>query len=130
GLDVAQGVLLSATLNYDANSAWLNVSQVQASAVTGMSYTAASFSAAQLFDNAFGQINSQLGQGTTTTGGGPISTDFVHGAASLQQTQTTAALQQSLESLSGQLPAARAAMTFEAIDAGTRALSDHFDGLV
>jgi autotransporter-associated beta strand protein len=130
GLDVATGVLLSATLNYNSNSAWLNVTQVQASAVNGMTYTTASYGAAQRVDNAFGAINSQLGQGTPPVGGTPVGTDFMHGAASLQQTQTTAALQQSLESLSGQLHAASAAMTFEAIDAGTRALSDHFDGLV
>ncbi|SDK71679.1 autotransporter-associated beta strand repeat-containing protein [Dyella jiangningensis] len=129
GLDVAQGVLLSASLNYDSTSAWLNVTQVQASAVTGMSYTPASFGAAQRVDNAFGAINEQLAQGGATTGGGPVPTGFIEGAANLQQTQTTAALQRSLESLSGQLHAASTAMTFEAIDAGTRALSDHFDGL-
>ena len=129
-LDVGTGVLLSASLNYDASSAWLNVTQVQASAVTGMAYTPASFGAAQRVDNAFGAINTQLAQGSAGSGGGPVPNDFVQGAASLQQTQTTAALQHSLESLSGQLHAASAAMTFEAIDAGTRALSDHFDGLV
>lgn len=127
GLDVAQGVLLSATLNYDSTSAWLNVSQVQATAVTGMSYTAASYGAAQRVDGAFSQINTQVTQGVTGAG---VTTDFINGAASLQQTATTAALQRSLESLSGQLHAASAAMTFEAIDAGTRALSDHFDDLV
>ncbi|RAO77490.1 autotransporter domain-containing protein [Dyella jiangningensis] len=128
GLDVAQGVLLSASLNYDSSSAWLDVSQVQASAVTGMTYTAASFAAAQRVDNAFGQINTQVTQGVT--GSSVVTTDFIHSAANLQQTANTAALQRSLESLSGQLHAASAAMTFEAIDAGTRALSDHFDDLV
>ncbi|WP_199096225.1 autotransporter serine protease [Dyella sp. ASV21] len=128
-LDVAQGVLLAATLNYDPNTAWLNVSQVQATSVAGMNYTAASAAAAQRVDGAFSQINSSLGQGGTASSGA-VSSSFVNGAASLQQTATTAALQRSLESLSGQLHAASAAMTFEAIDAGTRALSDHFDSLV
>ncbi|MBV8158930.1 MAG: autotransporter domain-containing protein, partial [Dyella sp.] len=128
GLDVAQGVLLSATLNYDPNSAWLNVTQVQASAVTGMTYTAASLGAAQRVDNAFSQINTQVTQGVT--GSSVVTTDFINGATNLQQTANTAALQRSLESLSGQLHAASAAMTFEAIDAGTRALSDRFDTLV
>ncbi|RDI99918.1 autotransporter domain-containing protein [Dyella solisilvae] len=127
-LDVAQGVLLAATLNYSSTDAWLNVSQVQATAVMGMSYTTASFGAAQRVDNAFSQINSQLGQGAVVGGG--VTTNFVNAAANLQQTASTAALQQSLESLSGQLHAASTAMTFEAIDAGTRALSDHFDSLV
>jgi len=129
GLSVGQGVLLQASINYDASSAWLNVTQVQASAVSGMAYTPASFGAAQRVDNAFDAINTQLGQGSQGTSGGPVPTDFITGAANLQQTQTTAALQRSLESLSGQLHAASTAMTFEAIDAGTRALSDHFDGL-
>jgi uncharacterized protein with beta-barrel porin domain len=59
-----------------------------------------------------------------------LPSSFVSGAASIQQSQTTAALQQSLNSLSGQMYAASAAMTFEAIDADTRALSDRFDDLL
>ncbi|MHA6204136.1 autotransporter domain-containing protein [Dyella soli] len=129
-LNTATGVLLTASLNYGANDAWLNVSQVSASAVTGMTYTAASIGAAQRVDGAFATINAQVGQGSGSAGGTPVPTSFISGAASLQQTATTAALQRSLESLSGQLHAASAAMTFEAIDAGTRALSDHFDDLV
>nr|WP_243039678.1 S8 family serine peptidase [Dyella sedimenti] len=126
-LNTATGVLLTATLNYGANDAWLNVSQVQASAVTGMTYTPASFGAAQRIDGAFSQINSQVSQGGTVNGGTPSS--FVSGAARLQQTATLSALQQSLSSLSGQLHAASAAMTFDAMDAGTRALSSRFDQL-
>lgn len=127
-LNVATGVLLSATLNYGSTDAWLNVSQVQASAVTGMTYTPASFGAAQRIDGAFNQINTQIGSGTTVTGG-PLPTSFINGAASLQQTASVSALQQSLSSLSGQLHAASAAMTFDAMDAGTRALSKRFDQL-
>lgn len=128
-IDVATGVLLSATLNYNTTDAWLNVSQVQASAVTGMSYTPASFAAAQRIDGAFNQINTQTSAGSTTVTGNPLPSSFVNGAASLQQTATISALQQSLNSLSGQLHAASAAMTFDAMDAGTRALSQRFDQL-
>ncbi len=127
-LNEATGVLLTATLNYDANDAWLNVSQVQASAVTGVTYTPASYGAAQRVDAAFGQINAQVGQGGTSSGGA-VPASFVNGAANLQQASTTSALQQSLSSLSGQLHAASAAMTFDAMDAGTRALSNRFDQL-
>ena len=127
-LDVATGVLLSATINYNSTDAWLNVTQVQASAVTGMTYTPASFGAAQRIDGAFNQINTQVSSGTTVTGN-PLPTSFINGAASLQQTASTSALQQSLNSLSGQLHAASAAMTFDAMDAGTRALSRRFDQL-
>ncbi|MFC5740738.1 S8 family serine peptidase [Dyella tabacisoli] len=134
-LNSASNVLLNATLNYGATSAWLNVQQVQVSAVQGVSYTPASYAAAQRVDNAFGQINTQLGQSAVSVGAKPsdiqqISPAFIAGAASLQQSPTTAAVQHSLESLSGQLHAASAAMTFEAIDAGTRALSDRFDHLL
>jgi uncharacterized protein with beta-barrel porin domain len=121
--------LLNASLHYDANNAWLNVTQVQATAVQGMSYTAASYGAAQRVDSAFGQINTQLAQ----VGSAPataVGSDFIQGAGSLQHASTLASTQRSLESLSGQLHAASAAMTFEAIDAGTRALSDRFDTLL
>ena len=127
-LNAAAGVLISATINYGNTEAWLNVSQVQATAVTGMTYTPASFGAAQRVDGAFNQINTQVNSGTTVTGG-PLPSSFINGAASLQQTATVSALQQSLSSLSGQLHAASAAMTFDAMDAGTRALSQRFDQL-
>ena len=121
-------VLTNTTLNYNATTAWLNVGQVSVTAVQGTSYSVASYSAAQRVDAAFGQINTQLASGAAT--GSPVASSFVAGAASLQQTATLANLQQSLESLSGQLHAASAAMTFEAIDAGTRALSSRFEQLL
>jgi len=126
-LATAPSVALTATLNYDASSAWLDVQQVNLSQIQGLPYTAASFGAAQRTQSAFEQINSQL-QGTAS--GAPASASFVTGAASLQRTVSTEIMQRSLESLSGQLHAASAAMTFEAIDAGTRALSDRFDSLL
>lgn len=126
-LNVATGVLLAASLNYDATEAWLNVSQVQATQVTGITYTPASYGAAQRVDGAFTQINGQVAQGAVS--GSPTTSAFVSGAAALQQAASASALQQSLESLSGQLHAASAAMTFEAMDAGTRVLSGRFDQL-
>ncbi len=130
GLNNSSNVtLLSATLNYDANTAWLNVAQVQATAVQGMVYTPASWSAAQRVDGAFGQINTQLGA-TGAVDGAPVAVGFIQGAADLQQSASIGAVSKSLESLSGQLHAASAAMAFEAIDAGTRALSSRFDALV
>jgi len=125
GLSEAPGVLLTASLGYDANSAWLDVQQVQVTAVQGATYTAASYGAAQRVQGAFQQLDAQVAAGGATADGA-----MLLGAASLQRTATTAALQRSLESLSGQLHAASAAMTFEAIDAGTRALSARFDELL
>lgn len=126
-LNTAPGVALQATLNYDTTSAWLNVQQVNLSQIQGLPYTAASFGAAQRTQQAFEQINSQLQGGVSGT---PVSTGFVAGAANLQHATSSGVMQHSLESLSGQLHRASAAMTFEAIDAGTRALSDRFDRLL
>lgn len=126
-LNTAPSVVLTASLNYDANSAWLDVQQVNLSQIKGLAYTAASYGAALRTQSAFEQINTQL-QGTP--GGSPAGAGFIDGAASLQHAVSTQVMQQSLTSLSGQLHAASAAMTFEAIDAGTRALSDRFDSLL
>lgn len=126
----ASNVMLTATIGYDAKNAWLNVQQVQVTAVQGLSYTAASFGAAQRVQSAFGQIDTQLAASGPSGAATPVSAGFIRGAASLQQSTSIAAVQSSLESLSGQLHAASAAMTFEAIDAGTRALSDRFDHLL
>ncbi|WP_449428060.1 S8 family serine peptidase [Rhodanobacter umsongensis] len=129
-LNTASNVMLTSTLNYDANDAWLDVQQVNVTAIQGASYTAASYGAAQRVQSAFGQLNSQLTQGTLTPTSKAVASGFFAGAASLQQTTTLAAAQSSLSSLSGQLHAASAAMTFEAIDAGTEALSSRFDQLL
>jgi autotransporter-associated beta strand protein len=126
-LSTAPSVALIATLNYDPNSAWLNVQQVNLSQIQGLPFTAASYGAAQRAQSAFEQINTQL-QGEAS--GTPASAAFIAGAASLQHAVSTDVMQHSLASLSGQLHAASAAMTFEAIDAGTRALSDRFDSLL
>lgn len=123
-LDHPSTVLLTASVNYDANSAWLDVSQVNVTSVAGSG--AAAYGAAERVQGAFEQLNLQV------SGGAPpaASSSFVQGATSLQQSTSRGAVQQSLQSLSGQLHAASAAMTFEAIDAGTRALSDRFDTLL
>jgi len=127
-LNTASNVLLNASLNYDANDAYLNVQQVSVTAVPGATYTTASYAAGQRVQAAFNTLNTQSLQPATATGA--VSTGFASGAASLQQSSSVAALQSSLQSLSGQLHAASTQMTFEAIDAGTRALSDRFDQLL
>ena len=132
GLNKASNVtLLDASLLYDytANLVTLDVRQVQATAIQGMSYTSASFGAAQRVDGAFAAINAQLDDGAVNKTS-PIGSEFMAAAGALQRSPTLSTTQQSLESLSGQLHAASAAMTFEAIDAGTRALSDRFDNLL
>jgi autotransporter-associated beta strand protein len=120
-------VTLSASLFYDANDAYLNVQQVSLTQAAGAPYSSATYSGAVRTQSAFNTINSVIQGGSNAQ---PLPSSFVSGAAAIQQSQTTAALQQSLNSLSGQMYAASAAMTFEAIDADTRALSDRFDSLL
>ena len=116
--------MLTASLAYDANSAWLNVQQVNVTAVSGVAYTTASYGAATRVQSAFQQINAQLANaaanGTSSAtasaaGMKPVSTDFMIGAASLQQSPTSAVAQRSLESLSGQIYGASAAMTLSSV---------------
>ncbi|WP_157599157.1 autotransporter domain-containing protein, partial [Rhodanobacter sp. Root179] len=124
------GVVFTATtLNYDANSVWLDTTGLdvtKAAAGHGVSYTAASMGSARRVQGAFEQLNHEIAAGKTAS----ASSDFVHAAGQFQQAPTLQAAQASLQSLSGQLHAASAAMTFEAIDASSRALSDRFDNLL
>ncbi|EIL94184.1 S8 family serine peptidase [Rhodanobacter spathiphylli] len=129
-INAGSGVLLTATPGYDSSSMWLDVTRADVTSVQGMTYTGASNGAAQRVENAFRQIDNALGSPMGTGGSVAVSGQFIDGAASLQQSPSTTTFARSLESLSGQLHAASAAMTFEAIDAGTRALSDRFDSLL
>lgn len=120
-------VVLKASIGYDANDAYLDVTQVNLTQIQGLPYSSATYAAAERVQGAFNTINSAVQSGASAQ---PLPSSFVSGAASIQQTQTAAAMRQSLNSLSGQMYAASAAMTFEAIDADTLALSDRFEALL
>jgi outer membrane autotransporter protein len=126
-LSTPPSVALVATLGYDANDAYLDVTQVNLTQIRGLSYSLATSAAAERVQGAFNTINSAIQNGASAQA---LPNSFINGAAGIQQAQTVAAMQQSLNSLSGQMYAASAAMTFEAIDADTRALSDRFDALI
>ncbi|HET7331477.1 autotransporter domain-containing protein, partial [Dyella sp.] len=126
GYTTSPSVTLTATLSYDANDAFLNVTQINLTQAAGAPYSSATYSGAVRTQGAFNTINSVMSGANAQQ----LPNGFVSGAAAIQQSQSTAALQQSLNSLSGQMYAASAAMTFEAIDADTRALSDRFDSLL
>lgn len=124
------GVVFTATtIHYDANSVWLDTTGLNvttAAAGHGVSYTPASMGSALRVQGAFEQLDSKIATGDLSG----VSGNFLQAAGQFQQSPTLQAAQASLQSLSGQLHAASAAMTFEAIDASSRALSDRFDNLL
>jgi autotransporter-associated beta strand protein len=122
-------VFTSTSIQYDANSAWLDTTGLNvttAAAGAGVSYTPASMNSALRVQAAFVQLDSRIA--TNNLSG--VSSNFLQAAGQFQQAPTLQAAQASLQSLSGELHAASAAMTFEAIDASSRALSDRFDQLL
>ena len=129
GVSGAAPLALQASLSYDSNDAYLNITSVNLVQLQGMSYSVGTFAAAERVQNAFNSING-LVQGSATSSAQPLPSSFVSEAGQIQHISSVPQMQQSLDSLSGQMYAASAAMTFEAIDADTRALSDRFDALL
>lgn len=125
-ITTAPGVFLTATPGYNANDAWLSITQLNVTQVaqTFGNISAASLASASRVEDAFRQIDAQ--QGGATAG---ISADFIQAAGQIQGTPTAAAAEASLRSLSGELHAAAASMTFDTIDMNRRALSSRFAGL-
>lgn len=122
-------VFTSTSIQYDANHAWLDTTGLNvttAAAGNGVTYTPASLGSAQRVQGVFAQLDNNL----AATGTPAAPSEFMQAAGQFQQAPTLQAAQASLQSLSGQLHAASAAMTFEAIDASSRALADHFDDLL
>ncbi|NID03319.1 autotransporter domain-containing protein [Luteibacter jiangsuensis] len=122
-------VFTTTTIQYDANSVWLDTTGLNittAFAKQGGTFTAATLGGALRVQGAFDTLDNKIASGTVSE----VSETFVAAAGQFQQAPTIEAAQTSLQTLSGQLHAASAAMTFEAIDASSRALADHFDDLL
>lgn len=112
------GTLLQTSLGYDANKAWLNLERIdvtKASAQIGVSALAQA--SAVRVEAAFDALDS---------GAMDLDGDFAGAAGQLQRVSGAAALQASLDSLSGNAHAQAAVMTFDSIDMNRRALSAHF----
>ncbi|MGN6788989.1 MAG: autotransporter domain-containing protein [Rhodanobacteraceae bacterium] len=119
-------VFTSTTIGYGANDVYLDTTGLNITvAAAAMGFVQpASMSAAQRVQLGFEAINA------TVESGGTPSADVLHGAGAIQHSATPAIAQATLQSLSGQLHAASAAMLLNGIDAGGNALSEHFDDLV
>lgn len=125
-LKAASNVFLDASLAYDPNNVFLNINRIDVSkAVAGMGLTGASLASAARVESAMQAIDLQLG------GRGPvgIGAAFIDAAGALQQSASVANADASLRSLSGELHAASAAMTYDTIDAGRRTLGQRVDAL-
>lgn len=124
------GVVFTATtVNYDTNSVWLDSTGLDvttAAAGAGVGYSPVSMGSAVRVQSAFELLDRQIAGGNHAD----ISGAFLRAAGQFQQAPTLLAAQASLRSLSGELHAASAAMTFDAIDASSAALSDRFDNLL
>ncbi|GKX57540.1 serine protease [Leminorella grimontii] len=124
----ASGVFLDATVGYNSNQAWLNVQRVNTASVSGIEYTAAASSGAARVEQAFTLLDAQ--NSASPSPSSVKDSEFLKAAASLQQSPTPQIAQASLESLSGQLPAASRAMTLQAVNVNSRQVSDHIAQLM
>ena len=125
-LRAAPNVFLDASLAYDPNNVFLNINRINvANAVAGMSLSTITQVSAARVESAMTAIDGQLA-GNLPVG---IGSAFIDAAGALQQSSSIANADLSLRSLSGELHGASAAMTFDAIDAGRRALNGRLDVL-
>jgi uncharacterized protein with beta-barrel porin domain len=126
---LAQGVFLSAQVQYAPKEVWVDTTALKITAVAGssatMSRSAAAMNSATRLDSAFGQIQGAVSM-TAPTGALPSTTTLL-AAGQIQQASNETIAKDSLESLSGQLYAAGTAVTLAGIDAGNSALMAHLD---
>ena len=122
----ASNVFLDASLAYDPNNVFLNINRINvANAVAGMSLSTITQVSAARVESAMSAIDGQLAGHLPVR----IGAAFMDAAGALQQSTSIANADVSLRSLSGQLHGASAAMTFDAIDAGRRALTGRLDAV-
>ncbi len=129
-LKAAPSVFLDASLAYDPNNVFLNINRIDVSkAVAGLSLGSAITASAVRVESAMTAIDGQLAGTAPVVMGKAIGSSFIDAAGALQQSSSVANAAFSLRSLSGELHAASAAMTFDGIDAGRRALDGRIERL-
>ncbi len=125
-LTTSPGVFLNTTIQYTSNTVWLDTTSLsitqaaQAMALTDPASSAASVRVQSGFDTIDARI----------AAGGSVADGVLQGAGAIQHAATPDSARATLQSLSGQLHAASAAMLFDGIDARGDALSEHFDDLM
>jgi autotransporter-associated beta strand protein len=115
------GVFLQATLDYDSNNAWLDITRLDVSATAqAMGFAPTALSAAQRIEGAFDAIDN--GTPMDDPRGG-----FAAGAGALQRSATAAAAERTLSSLSGEVQGADGLFATMAIEGGRRAVEARVD---
>ncbi|MCD9027679.1 S8 family serine peptidase [Luteimonas sp. BDR2-5] len=120
------GVLLTATLGYDADSAWLDISRLEVTTAVASfaGVTAQSLSSAERVESAFTQIDGQ-----SAVEDGPIADGFIRVAGELQRLPTELQALAALDSLSGALHGAAVNATLDQLDMSRRAVGSRFGDL-
>ena len=125
-LTTSPGVFLNTSIQYTPNTVWLDTTSLsitQAAQAMALTDPASSAAAARV-QSGFDTLNSKI------AADGSIAPDVLQGAGAIQHAATPASARATLQSLSGQLHAASAAMLFDGMDAADNALSRHFDDLL
>ena len=125
-LTTSPGVFLNTTIQHNADNVWLDTTSLsitQAAQAMALTDPASSAAAARVQDG-FDAINARI------AAGGSVASGVLQGAGAIQHAATPASARATLQSLSGQLHAASAAMLFDGMDAADGALSRHFDELL
>ncbi|MGO4221846.1 S8 family serine peptidase [Lysobacter sp. TAF61] len=122
-LTAQPNVLLTATLGYDTQQVWLDITRLDVTAAAqSMGFSPTSVASAQRVEGAFDAIDDGKVQGDAAP-------DFVAGAGLIQGATTAAAVEQSLSSLSGELHGADTAFALMVIEGNRRALESRVDAL-
>ncbi|ALB63475.1 serine protease [Cronobacter condimenti 1330] len=119
------GVFLTGSLGYNTKQVWLNIKRLQVTQTKVATASAASLSGAARLEQAFTQLDKQVASGVAVR-----ASSFAEAAGELQRTSSNQSARAALESLSGQLPAATAALTWQAINVNQRSSASRIAALL